>query len=260
MIREITIAAKNVLLGGNVKTLAFLNKPREGVFYAGECLFLERLMHPDGDLPQRCVWDAFGTSSDIPVILNPVALKHWFNQVSSYQADIIALSMLCKLAKPKRIFEIGTLYGSSTLQMVLNAPEAEVFTLDLEGPVHLNTTALDRSHAAEGQKRRLVFAGLPEEQRITALYGDSAVFDFGPFENSIDLFYIDGAHSYDYVKNDTMKALRCVRAGGVIAWHDYGRCGINGVSKWLNQFRAEGNNLYRIPGGSLAYLMAGQRA
>jgi predicted O-methyltransferase YrrM len=260
MIREIMIAAKNILLGGNVKTLAFLNKPREGVFYAGECLFLERLMHPNGDLPQRCVWDAFGMSSDIPVILNPVALKHWFNQVSSYQADIIALSMLCRLIQPKRIFEIGTLHGSSALQMVLNAPEAEVFTLDLEGPAHLNTTEIDRRHVAEGQKRRLVFAGLPEEQRIKTLYGDSASFDFGPFENSIDLFYIDGAHSYEYVKNDTMKALRCVRAGGIIAWHDYGRCGVNGVSKWLNQFRGEGNNLYRIPGGSLAYLMAGQRA
>jgi predicted O-methyltransferase YrrM len=254
MIREITIAAKNVLLGGNIKTLAFLTKPREGVFYTGECLFLERLMHPNGDLPQRCVWDALGTTSDIPVVLHPVALKHWFNQVSSYQADIIALSMLCRLIKPKKIFEIGTLYGSSALQMALNAPEAEVFTLDLEGPAHLSTTEIDRRLVAEGQKKRLVFAGMPEEQRIKALTGDSAIFDFGPFENSIDLFYIDGAHSYEYVKNDTMKALRCVREGGIIAWHDYGRCGVNGVSKWLNQFRAEGNNLSRIPGGSLAYL------
>jgi predicted O-methyltransferase YrrM len=256
MVREIIVAAKNILLGGNIKTLTFLNTPREGVFYAGECLFLERMMHPNGDLPQRCLWDAFGTSSDIPVILNPAALKHWFNQVSSYQADIIALSMLCRLIEPKRIFEIGTLHGSSALQMAVNAPEAEVFTLDLEGPAHLSTTEIDRRHVAEGQKRTLVFAGLPEEQRIKTLYGDSAIFDFSPFENSIDLFYIDGAHSYEYVKNDTMKALKCVREGGIIAWHDYGRCGVNGVSKWLNQFRAEGNNLCRIPGGSMAYLVA----
>lgn len=217
------------------------------------------MMHPNGDLPQKCVWDALGTSSDIPVVLNPVALKHWFNQVSSYQADIIALSMLCRIVEPKRIFEIGTLHGSSALQMALNAPEAEVFTLDLEGSAHLSTTEIDRLHVAEGQKRRLVFAGLPEEGRIKALYGDSALFDFGPFENSIDLFYIDGAHSYQYVRSDTMKALKCVREGGVIAWHDYGRCGVNGVSKWLNQLRTEGNDLCRIPGGSLAYLVTGKQ-
>ena len=52
-----------------------------------------------------------------------------------------------------------------------------------------------------------------------------------------------------------MSALRCTRDGGIIAWHDYGRCGVNGVSKWLNEFRAENNDVQRIPGGSLAYMV-----
>jgi hypothetical protein len=34
--------------------------------------------------------------------------------------------------KPKRIFEIGTFHGYTTLQMGLNAPvDSEIFTLDL---------------------------------------------------------------------------------------------------------------------------------
>ena len=259
MLREVAIAARNIVLGGNLKALSFLGKPTEGVAYVGECLFLERMMRPNGDLPQRHVWEVLGTTSDIPVILNPVASREWFSQVASWQADLIGLCMLCRVAKPKRIFEIGTLHGSGALQMALNAPEAEIFTLDLEGSPHLQTTKVDRQFAAEGQKRKLFFAGLPEEGRIRALYGDSATFDFGPFESSIDLFFIDGAHSYEYVKSDTIKAVKCVRKGGIIAWHDYGRCGVNGVSKWLNEFRAEGNDVQRIPGGSLAYMVSGHK-
>jgi len=39
----------------------------------------------------------------------------------------------------------------------------------------------------------------------------------------------------------------------VVAWHDYGRMGVNGVSKWLHEFRRQGRQIFRIPGGSLAY-------
>jgi predicted O-methyltransferase YrrM len=255
VLREVAIAARNFVLGGNLKTLAFLSRPREGVAYVGECLFLERMINVNGDLPQRQVWEVLNTTSDIPVALHPIGLKDWFTQVASWQADLIALCMLCRLAKPKRIFEIGTLHGSSALHMALNAPEAEIVTLDLEGPARLQTTAVDRHYAVEGQRRKLIFEGLPEERRIKSLHGDSAVFDYSPFENSIDFFFVDGAHSYEYVKADTLNALRCTREGGIIAWHDYGRCGVNGVSKWLNEFRARGNEVQRIPGGSLAYMI-----
>ena len=139
--------------------------------------------------------------------------------------------------------------------MALNAPQANVFTLDLADSPQPKTTGMDRRIAAEGKKRMLVFAGLPEESRIRPLYGDSATFDFSPFANSVDLFFIDGAHSYEYVKNDTTQAMKCTRKGGIIAWHDYGRCGVNGVTQWLNEFRSRGHDLWRIPGGSLAVMV-----
>jgi predicted O-methyltransferase YrrM len=255
MLKEVVIAARNLVLGGNLRTLKFLGRPTAGVGYVGECLFLERMMNAEGDLPQRQIWQVLGAASAFPVNLHPSALGDWFTKVASWQADLIALCMLCRLAKPKRIFEIGTLHGSSALQMALNAPEAEVFTLDLEGKAALKVTGVDDYYAREGKKRKLIFEGLPEASRIRVLHGDSASFDFAPFENSIDLFFVDGAHSYEYVKNDTTKAVKCVREGGIIAWHDYGRCGVNGVSKWLNEFRAASNEVQRIPGGSLAYMI-----
>jgi len=257
MLREYAIAVRNFLLGGNLSTLRFISKPNTAVFYVGECLFTARLLNPNGDLPQRNIWEVLGTSSEIPVVVRPSAANDWFHALASWQADLIALMMIVQVTKPERIFEIGTLHGSSALHFALNAPHARVFTLDLplsHEPL-LDATQIDKNLIAEGQKRALVFDQLPERDRITCLYGDSAGFDFTSFHNSIDLFFIDGAHHYEYVRNDTLKAMQCVKKGGIIAWHDYGRCGVNGVSRWLNEFRAQGNNVQRIRGGSLAYMI-----
>jgi predicted O-methyltransferase YrrM len=257
MLREYAIAARNFLLGGNLSTLRFAKRPGAAVFYVNECLFTARLLNPNGDLPQRDVWDVLGSDSEIPVILKPALASDWFLAIASWQADLIALMMLTQIKKPATIFEIGTLHGCSALHFALNAPNAKIFTLDLplnQKPL-LNTTRVDTNLMGEGQKRTLVFDHLHQQNRITCLYGDSATFDFSPFHNSVDLFFIDGAHHYEYVRNDTLKALQCVKPGGVVAWHDYGRCGVNGVSRWLNEFRAQGNNVQRIRGGSLAFMV-----
>ena len=58
--------------------------------------------------------------------------------------------------------------------------------------------------------------------RIVQLYGDTATFDFSPYYNAIDLVFVDGAHSYEYVVNDSIIAERLLsNKRGVILWHDY---------------------------------------
>lgn len=247
--RTLAIAAKNLVLGGNLKCLGL--GPRRAVSYAGECLFLDRVLHGSGDLPQKHVWDVLGVSANLPIIISPAATTEWFGHLAgSTTTDMVELCALAQILRPKVIFEIGTYRGASAIQFAVNAPEATVFTLDLAPNQHpiLATTPADRSIAArhyQGQKDT-------QELRIQRLYGDSAVFDFSPYHKRVDLFFIAGAHSYEYVRNDTLKALDCVHQGSVIAWHDYGRCGVNGVSRWLHEFR-EGRQVYRVVGGSLAY-------
>jgi hypothetical protein len=246
-IRTLAIAARNLVLGGNIKSLHL--PPRKAVYYAGECLFLDRVMHPKGDLPQKHVWDALGISSELSITIRPDSASEWFRDVASYSADIVALCALAQIVKPKVIFEIGTYHGSGAVHLAANAPGADVYTLDLasnQSP-SLTTTVVDRSHFGEMKCQEF-------GDRIHRLYGDSALFDFSPFHKRVDLFFIDGAHSYEYVRNDTLKAMDCVKKGSVIAWHDYGRCGVNGVSRWLHEFR-EGRQLYRVTGGSLAYMI-----
>jgi predicted O-methyltransferase YrrM len=175
--------------------------------------------------------------------------------MASFTADLVSMCMLCQILKPRLIFEIGTFHGAGALHWAVNAPDADVYTLDLPSTASpsLTVTTVDRVHINTHAEGHMQFEGKPEAQRIHCLYGDSATFDFSPFFGKVDLFFIDGAHSYEYVRNDTLHALKCCKPGSVIAWHDYGRMGLNGVTKWLHELSHQGKEICRIPGGSLAY-------
>jgi predicted O-methyltransferase YrrM len=253
--RELGIVFRNLFLGGNVEAFLSLGDPRTAAYYVTECRFLHRCIFPNGDLPAKNVWEALG-ADEVPVVLYGEAAKEWFRPMASFTADLVSMCMLCQILKPKTILEIGTLHGSGALHWAGNAPDALVYTLDL--PVtatpSLPLTEVDAEHVqGHAQTTRMMFEGKPEASRIRCLYGDSATFDFEPFYGKVDLLFIDGAHSYEYVRNDTLRTAACCKPGSVIAWHDYGRVGFNGVSKWLHEYARLGKTIYRVPGGSLAY-------
>jgi len=62
-------------------------------------------------------------------------------------------------------------------------------------------------------------------------------FDETPYLKQCDLNFIDGSHAYSYVKNDTEKALRMLKNGGLILWHDYRYRNLetSGVRRYLNE-------------------------
>lgn len=138
--------------------------------------------------------------------------------------EILALCVVAAHLKAKRVFEIGTYNGWTTLQLALNTPEdANITTLDLrkEDMRHVGLQLekhdmkyIDKATIGDQYKNTRV------EQKISQLYGDSATFDFSPFYDSIDLMFIDGSHHYEYVKRDSENALKMIRDGGVIVWHD----------------------------------------
>lgn len=240
-------AMRNLLLGANLKTLTL--PPRRAVGYVGECLFIYRSMASRNELPQRTPWEVLADAPEVGVKLLPDAAGEWFREVGSYAVDLVALCAIAQLLQPRLIFEIGTFHGSGAAHLAANAPLAKVYTLDL-GPADapsLSTTLVDGFHIAERKYNDI-------SPRVQRLFGDSASFDFSPFHSQVELFFIDGAHSYAYVKSDTENALACTRPGGVVAWHDYGRCGVNGVSRWLHEMARAGRQIYRVPGGSLAFM------
>jgi len=170
----------------------------------------------------------------------------------------VAIATLVRRYEPENIFEIGTFDCRTTLNLALNSSDpARVFTLDLP-----KSEAANALWAINSQDMTYVnkdssgtrFRNTDLERKINLLYGDSAVFDFMPYHNKIDCVLIDGAHSYEYVLNDTRAALKMLRNGkGVILWHD---CGPDTpVVTALNDLHAahpELQNLRVIEGTTLA--------
>ena len=174
--------------------------------------------------------------------------------------ELLVLAALVSQSRPRAIFEIGTFEGRTTLNFAMNAPESRVYTLDLP-PSQVDATALpieqgERScivKPASGRK----FLGTPAADRIVQLFGDSATFDFGPYEGEIDFVFVDGSHKDEYVLNDTEIALRLLRNGrGVIAWHDYGSWpGVARVLDRLYRGRPEFRGLRHVDGTTVACLV-----
>jgi hypothetical protein len=251
-LRAAAIAIRNIVLGANLRSLSQLASPRRLAFYSTQALFFYDCLFRNG-LPVKNVKDVLphGGYADVTFFLG--SDDFWINDMPSGGSDLVSLGLITRLIRPKRIFEIGTARGYTALQFAANAPDAEVFTLDLpqnSNPVY-PITVMDKVFADVEKGEAL--KGRKEAGRIHRLLGDSAVFDFSAYSKNIDLFFIDGAHTYEYVKNDTLKALECCREGSVITWHDYGRKGVNGVTRWLNEFAKSYFPVYRVPNGSLAF-------
>ena len=178
--------------------------------------------------------------------------------VSDYEIRVIA--KLIAHYTPKTLFEIGTFNGRTTLTMAKNATKgAKVYTLDLppNSLANLNLDVNDRKYIDKSSTGSY-FHGLESEHGITQLFGDSAIFDFKPFLNTIDFIFIDGSHSYDYVKKDTESALELLNSiGGIILWHDYNSKYWPGVTKALNEFKISNPDLklYNISNTTLVILI-----
>lgn len=207
----------------------------------------------------------------IPQIsLSDVVSEHAFIQLREVIArdgnvSILELLVLTKLIvqyHPIRLFEIGTFDGRTTLNMAANSSsEAKIYTLDLPrkqiNSTRLNLDIDDKAYIDKEQSGSR-YVNTDCESKIFPLYGDSAVFDFSPFYNSIDFIFLDGSHAHDYVINDSKLALKLLRNGkGIILWHDYD--GWEGVTSALNELYKQHPafaSIRRIEGTSLVCLIS----
>lgn len=168
--------------------------------------------------------------------------------------ECAALAALSRLVGATRVFEFGTYKGVSTTQLALNVgANGMVFTLDLPEDHPAYSLPIPKPEeqqiAAEGGKGILIPRDLLP--RITFLRSDSATFDESPYLGSIDLVFVDGAHSYEYVKNDTEKGWKMLRSGGVLAWHD---C-VPSHRDVVRLIRESGFATRRVAGTALAYAL-----
>lgn len=160
------------------------------------------------------------------------------------------------------IFEIGTFDGRTTLNFAVNAPKnVVVATLDLpsEQASALQIESSERRYVDKphsGARLRACDAiWRAEARRAVLLFGDSATFDWTPYVAQAGLVFVDGSHSYDYARQDSATALRLVRPGGVVLWHDYGVW--PGVTRALDELEARDHLGFRqVRGTSLVFWRA----
>ncbi len=162
------------------------------------------------------------------------------------------------------IVEIGTFDGRTALNLAINAPHGvSIATLDLPAD-QASALAIEDSERRYVDKptpgARLRSCGGPWRvyaERVMQLRGDSATFNWSPYHGRAGLVFVDGSHAYDYVRKDSETAMRLVRRGGVVLWHDYGVW--PGVNQALEELDAGSKlGLVHIVGTSLVFWRAGQ--
>ncbi len=165
-------------------------------------------------------------------------------------ADLACLAVLAKKKRPRRVFEIGTFEGLTSVVFAKNSdPAVKVMSLDL--PAEKNVPRTYRSYEAQSIKGAYQSGFLVDAlgcgRQVERLYGDSALFDFTAYENSIDLFFVDGAHTAEYVARDSLTAFRAINAAGWVLWHD---CFVPDIFKILKRM-AGAHPLYHLTGTNL---------
>ena len=180
-----------------------------------------------------------------------ISMQHEVRDRALLHAEAYVLSLTTAFIQPKRIFEIGTATGQSTLLMARQAPEAAIETLDLGSVEPALGVQQDEHPWAELESIGAAFVGTEHAAHITQHLGDSATFDYEPFAGAVDLVFVDGAHTYEYVRSDSRNALRMLAPAGVIVW-DHCNYQNPGVSKALHELHEAGTEVYRVHGTRLA--------
>ena len=158
------------------------------------------------------------------------------NELSGHanKVDMLFVCAIARHLKARRIFEFGTYQGRTSYHLTYASDGAQVTTLNLP-------PAADPRYAPYLGS---YFRGTEREAFITQVLADSRQFDTEPHRHQFDLVFVDGDHSYDFVKNDTEKAFELLKPGGAILWHDYAPKS-EGLVEFFRDFTQE-RPLFRI--------------
>lgn len=134
---------------------------------------------------------------------------------------------LAEMAADKRVLEIGSFCGLSTVCMARTAE---------------HVTAVDyfdgRGTSVRGDCRKLFDESLSRHgvtDKVQVCHPEAEL----PFDQ-YDLVFIDGAHDFDSVRADIRRALSVISPDGLVVFHDY-RIGIDpGVDAAVDQFLESG--------------------
>jgi hypothetical protein len=169
----------------------------------------------------------------------------------SQLVQLLALAVDCQ---PGVILEIGTYFGTTTKALALAIPSATVHTVDLPldwVPSHSKAGLVPDEHEfIASRKVGVAFENGPPN--IVQHLVDTGSWSFAPAAGAT-LIFIDGSHTYEFVKNDTLRALAICGKPATIVWHDCDP-GHTGVVRWLADMVRQGYDVVRLKDMPLAVL------
>lgn len=176
----------------------------------------------------------------VPSAWHNVALIDW-----KMDADDAILRQVFRQVRPMRHLEFGTWLGDGVLRCVEEC-DATVWTINLlagetkpNGQWAYGELERDQRSAEVGWSEREKHEGVWIRtdaygqigrkylqagwgKRVCQIYADSREWDTRAYPDGFfDTCLIDGGHAADIVENDTALAMRLVRPGGLVMWHDF---------------------------------------
>tara|TARA_B100000700_G_C14748247_1_gene716265 strand:- start:48 stop:833 length:786 start_codon:yes stop_codon:yes gene_type:complete len=249
------------LIVSNIITIYFLNRKKIKRYFAKKLIESVNLEKVNKIFESEKISEnLYGPKKDVIVksFCVPSGDKDIVGKTSDYEAWI--LSSLSKISK--NIFEFGTCSGKTTTLMALNSPDdAKITTLTLSSDQaqSLNLSENDnkvsiRNIINESNYEKFIFSGKEYEKKISVIFMDSRKLNVDEYLNYFDLIFIDGGHTYSIIENDSNKAFKMVKNGGIILWHDFvpGKTSDRDVVKYLNKV-SKSRKIFHIENTSLCY-------
>ena len=229
---------------------------------AKDPVFVSQSSWYTGTLQRVPLAELIPATRDVELVL-PRAFDRKFG-TSITAEEACHLAAITSALGARRILEIGTFDGNTALVLAANMKDpGEVVTVDLPPDFAIENreslTYLDGEfNLTPRTQLARQYRSHPLSSRIRQVYGDSAALDWSTLGGPFDLVFIDGCHSEDYVRADSLHAMQVLNAGGVVIWHDYGA--IPEVSKVVDQLASESPALsvHSLEGTRLAIGFAGK--
>ena len=127
--------------------------------------------------------------------------------------DYMFIKKVAELFHCKEYLEIGTYIGESINILTDCCDRLYSITAPLDSEFSMSSFC--KWNGVTDYSGRLA-----KNPKITQYYADSKTFDYSQLSREIDLFFIDGDHSYDGVYSDTKNIFSIKKPNAIVIWHD----------------------------------------
>lgn len=165
--------------------------------------------------------------------LDPIPSKDRDGRLPPWEQYIVCTLALMQREIGLHAVEIGTFHGETTTNIARAMPHHIVVTVDIpfEAIPKFPFNAHERKYLGAAPE-------FPDDvkDRIERILIDSADLSLSK-EMEVGFAFIDGAHTYEYAKNDFAKIEPLLVSGGVVVFHDVGMSA--GVGKAVEEIIAK---------------------